>query len=640
MTSLNTNLAELPVGTFRQLCDCLNANELWMKLLDGEKTNIYYLSSDEVERYARMADPAETLLRLWGTRGQTVQLFISRLQALSRVHRDLVDRPQLVLYRSFKAVKWARPEEVEISIISDGTEIKLVCKVIGFPYPRFQWLCNGMPMDGVNTDTLIIPRCQCSTTSNYQCKAWNEVVEGSPNSDHYRRRGKQYSSSLESKPVNIEPLIREDRICDQCQSAEYQKLCATVDSLNQAENEMPTTSRRINDISSIDLFATDKVALIISNCAYQNLPELVTPLCDAETLAQGLQDLKFKTVTLADLTLDEMQKIVKEYKKLLGSGVYAVLYFVGHGFEVNGQCYLLPVDAPEDAHTPESCVSMDWVLNVFNDQSPSLHLILLDVCRKFLPLESVKGFVDYAEQFKRRLRPNRNTVYGYSTSGGVGAYEVKGEINGVFMKYLKNQLPLNTSVLDMLNAVFRDIENDEKVRAVQIPELRSTLTQPRSLHDELIFDGHTISYDHHTIHWRLMHELPNPVIVRFPNVKLKATIFFDFCGHFTNKVYVYSSVGDLHLEDDIEDETPLSENARSHLALLTFPPFASLTKPRLLEDDEEGTSFCVLLSHLQRFKGEVTCSVQLCLKESPGEAVEIADAKLGHVLITRLGLLR
>jgi hypothetical protein len=50
-----------------------------------------------------------------------------------------------------------------------------------------------------------------------------------------------------------------------------------------------------------------------------------------------------------------------------------------------------------------------------------------------------------------------------------------------------------------------DIERDKKVCDVQIPELRSNLTKPRSLRDPLVFDGHTTSYDHHTFHWRMMH---------------------------------------------------------------------------------------------------------------------------------------
>jgi mucosa-associated lymphoid tissue lymphoma translocation protein 1 len=83
------------------------------------------------------------------------------------------------------------------------------------------------------------------------------------------------------------------------------------------------------------------------------MSNLLTPHCDAATLAQALIELKFKTVTLGDLTLEELKFIVKEYKKLLGEGVYAVFYFVGHGFEANGQCYLLPIGATAGNYGPE-----------------------------------------------------------------------------------------------------------------------------------------------------------------------------------------------------------------------------------------------------------------------------------------------
>lgn len=154
--------------------------------------------------------------------------------------------------------------------------------------------------------------------------------------------------------------------------------------------------------TTVELVAADKVALIISNRNYApNMANLITPHCDAETLAECLQQMKFKTVTLGDLKLEEMRFIIKEYRKLLGDGVYgynllfcknlkkpyflAVFYFVGHGFEANGQCYLLPIDAPAESYGPEHCLSMDWVLTVFRDYTPALNLILLDICRKFLP---------------------------------------------------------------------------------------------------------------------------------------------------------------------------------------------------------------------------------------------------------------
>ncbi len=62
-------------------------------------------------------------------------------------------------------------------------------------------------------------------------------------------------------------------------------------------------------------------------------------------------------------------------------------------------------------------------------------------------------------------------------------------------------------------------------------------------------------------------ELPDPVHVVFPDSRLRVTVWMDFCGHFTNKVYVFSSVGDL---DNDDDDRPPSENARAHLAYVRF----------------------------------------------------------------------
>uniref|UniRef100_A0A914N5V4 Uncharacterized protein n=1 Tax=Meloidogyne incognita TaxID=6306 RepID=A0A914N5V4_MELIC len=235
-------------------------------------------------------------------------------------------------------------------------------------------------------------------------------------------------------------------------------------------------------------------------------------------------------------------------------------YFAGHGFEANGQCYLLPIGAPANDYGPQDCLSMDLLI-----------LNGLD---------------------KEKLKINRNTVYGYATSEGIGAYEVKGEMNGVFMKYLKKRIKQPRPLLDMLNKVFLDIERDPKVRDVQIPELRSNLTKQRTLLDPLCKDGHTTSYNHHTFHWRTMHELPIPVQIEFSELKLQVTIWFDFCGHFTNKVYVFSSVEDLIPEDFqefmegknkedlnkgedgrmlVSDCKTCSEWALSHLAYLRFP---------------------------------------------------------------------
>nr|pir hypothetical protein F22D3.6 - Caenorhabditis elegans [Caenorhabditis elegans] len=609
---MNTNLAELPVRIFKILSEELQKDNIWIKIVEFDEDPIYYMKSTEIESFLKREKCCEQVLRKWGNRGQTS------------------------LYGGYPD-----PEQQVTKEIDEGN-IKLECKAQGFPCPEIKWFTKGSKEPVHIGRVYTILRCKCSNEHQYKCVAKNEIREGSPYSEIYRKAGKQFSSVIESEYVDVTSCIRDDELCESCKKYEMGRLSQILaEDQEKPENKVSPVRPNLD----ITLRAADKVALIMSNCSYVHLPELRTPHCDAQTLADALQKMNYKTVTLADLTLDEMRYFIRVYQKLIGNGVYAVFYFVGHGFEVNGQCYLLGVDAPADAHQPQHSMSMDWLLSIFRHKTPDLNLLLLDVCRKFVPYDAISAFVEYSEQFKKFHRAHRNMVYGYSTSGGVGAYEVKGEVNGVFMKYLKNHVQLEISVIDMLNKVLLDIGDDQKVCDLQVPEIRSTLTHPRSLADPLIFDGHTASFDNHTIHWRLMHELPTPATIRFETQQLVATIWFQFCGNFTNKVYVFASISDFRpcQEDtDMGENEELSENALNHRAFVEFPEELHCSDVREYNDDEEGVSMLWILSGLQKIKKEagLTCEVHLRHVDDPEKTIEMKNVDIGHILITRIKCLQ
>uniref|UniRef100_A0A914RB01 Uncharacterized protein n=1 Tax=Parascaris equorum TaxID=6256 RepID=A0A914RB01_PAREQ len=457
----------------------------------------FFFSSDELERISRESNPSSALLRYLGNRGQTVFDLLSRLQALSKIYGHYMDAPQLILKRKFAPLIWSRREQVLVSPVeNDELLIRLVCHAKGFPYPHFQWMNEGGDMEGESY------RCACSAKNVYKCRVWNEVEDGMEYSQFYRSNGKQFRSELISDVIDLTPYKEDgDWVCDRCKQEQIARLQKIMDEDDQA----PIQSATRCDLKE-ELVAADKVALIISNCNYEYLPDLITPHCDAETLAQGVQELKYKTVTLGDLNLEEMQFIVKEYKKLLGDGVYAIFYFVGHGFEANGQCYLLPVDAP-------------------------------------------------AEDYR-----NKNL-----RSGGVSAYEVRGENNGLFCFYNEVRIICIMRAflwIRLLLCLFTDIDNDAKVCDVQVPELRSNLARPRNI---FYIDGpfRTVNEGE---------ELPSPVHIDFKEQTLRVTVWFDFVGHFTNKVYVFSNVGDIPNERDeeLDDDKLPSSWALNHLAYLRF----------------------------------------------------------------------
>uniref|UniRef100_A0AC35FSD0 Caspase family p20 domain-containing protein n=2 Tax=Panagrolaimus sp. PS1159 TaxID=55785 RepID=A0AC35FSD0_9BILA len=506
--ALSTNLSELPYGLFHSLALSLESGSLWRLICNDSDDTVFCLSQSDIERFEKLNDPGAQYLRYLGNRGLTVEKLLKRLHTLAKFHGPIMDRPQLLLHRKFCPVIWSRKEQIRVSIVADGTQLKLECKANGFPVPRYEWRENGKIMACGSVATLVILRCPCTARNVFNCRVYNFIEDGQAYTEFYKANGKTSESELISDIVDLSNFVSAPNPnCQQCNLNDLDRI------YNKLVNASATTPAAFGgDDGMLDTMdcttavtASDKVALIISNRTYfPNMSNLITPHCDAETLAEILQSLKFKTVTLGDLKLEEMKFIIKEYRKLLGEGVYAVFYFVGHGFEANGQCYLLPTDAPGHTYGPQHCISMDWVLSVFSDYNPALNLILLDICRKFLPSD-LDLFTQYAEQYRKNAKVNRNTVYGYATSGGVGAYEIKGETNGVFMKYFKNRVLNQQPILNILNRVFRDIEKDKKVRDVQIPELRSNLTKPRSLYDPFVVDGHTNSFENHTIHWRLMH---------------------------------------------------------------------------------------------------------------------------------------
>jgi tetratricopeptide (TPR) repeat protein len=132
--------------------------------------------------------------------------------------------------------------------------------------------------------------------------------------------------------------------------------------------------------------ATDKVrkiALIIGNGAYRNVQELGNPPRDAKLIAAALKDVGFQTVTLSnDLTRDKFFEALRGFAGDAEKADWAVVYYAGHGFEIGGVNYLVPVDArlaaDKDAET--EAVALEQVIAAVGG-ARKLRLVMLDACR-------------------------------------------------------------------------------------------------------------------------------------------------------------------------------------------------------------------------------------------------------------------
>jgi uncharacterized caspase-like protein len=129
--------------------------------------------------------------------------------------------------------------------------------------------------------------------------------------------------------------------------------------------------------------AERRVALIIGNSAYKNAPTLVNTIADASGLAQMFRAADFETVILhTDLGVVEFKRTVRDFLSTAEGADIAVVYYAGHGIEIGGTNYLVPVDAKlsREYDVEDEAVALDRIVAALQSVK-RLRLILLDACR-------------------------------------------------------------------------------------------------------------------------------------------------------------------------------------------------------------------------------------------------------------------
>jgi invasion protein IalB len=129
--------------------------------------------------------------------------------------------------------------------------------------------------------------------------------------------------------------------------------------------------------------ADRRIALIIGNSSYQTLRELKNPKNDSIAIAKFFKDAGFEVDARIDLTADAFRRALREFAVKSAQADVAIVYFAGHGIEMGGINYLVPVDAKieTDLDAEDEAISLDRVLRTVEPAS-RLRLIILDACRE------------------------------------------------------------------------------------------------------------------------------------------------------------------------------------------------------------------------------------------------------------------
>jgi len=128
--------------------------------------------------------------------------------------------------------------------------------------------------------------------------------------------------------------------------------------------------------------AEERVALVIGNSDYKRAPLLPNPVNDAAAMAALLRGAGFRVELLRDAGINDTRRALREFTDRTRNADVAVLYFAGHGIEVEGENYLIPVDAvlERDIDVDDETISLDRFLRVV-EPAKQLRLVILDACR-------------------------------------------------------------------------------------------------------------------------------------------------------------------------------------------------------------------------------------------------------------------
>jgi uncharacterized caspase-like protein len=191
-------------------------------------------------------------------------------------------------------------------------------------------------------------------------------------------------------------------------------------------------------------FAEKRVALVLGNSAYQNVAPLANPVNDSTRIAATLKEAGFDVVdSRRDLSAIDTRRALRDFADRSRDADIAVVYYAGHGIEVDGGNYLIPVDAKleRDTDVYDEALSLDRIL-VAMEPAKKLRLVILDACRDNPFSRTMKRTVASRAigQGLAKVEPTSpNVLIAYSAKAGSTAADGDGK-NSPFTSALSQHL--------------------------------------------------------------------------------------------------------------------------------------------------------------------------------------------------------
>src|SRR3984957_4544527 len=233
--------------------------------------------------------------------------------------------------------------------------------------------------------------------------------------------------------------------------------------------------------------AENRVALVIGQSNYRAVVALPNPANDARAMSQLLGEAGFEVESEADLSQHDMREKVSDFAAKVaakGPDTVALVFYAGHGLQIDGENYLVPVDVDpkREADIPLQAVRLNDVLNTLTSVPSKMRILLLDACRNN-PFPEINKTAGHGLAIVDAKTGAPGTFMSFSTSPGAEAEDGSG-----------TDSPYTTALLSVAKQPGLPIEDAFKrvrVAVNKTTEGRQTPWDSSSLTDEFSFFPNT-----------------------------------------------------------------------------------------------------------------------------------------------------
>jgi formylglycine-generating enzyme required for sulfatase activity len=229
-------------------------------------------------------------------------------------------------------------------------------------------------------------------------------------------------------------------------------------------------------------FSRQPLALVIGNERYEHNP-LNNPVNDATDMARLLKKIGFEVTLKTDLNQRAMDEAIHEFgKRLSKSRGIGLFYYAGHGAQVKGQNYLLPIDnnrIQDETDLEYHAVYADKVLKKMEDAKTTLNIIILDACRNNPYRGGARGRRGLARM--ESTSDSSGSIIAFATSTGKTASDgSRNGRNGLYTSHLLRALENAYQTHQRLDDMFMQVRNAVKKesRKRQVPWYSASLSKP------------------------------------------------------------------------------------------------------------------------------------------------------------------